>query len=523
MADIDRVAPPQILRRSRSICLTKYVNKPNHFSRRTSLCTGSDSTHKNGTSSDNNLLTQQALSLKVLEEDTILNALQPAPAGSTQNEEISLETQYDFDYEQPMKVFRRAGTPDKTIKTAYEVPLLKNHVSSCQALRQAVSTLYNIYDFEMTKIGEGFFSEVFRVEHKADGKIMVLKRNKHRSNRISMLKEVQLMNNLNHPNILKYEGACVDEGQLHALTEYVSGGSLDQLILNGSQNNGEFPWLDRVSLAKDITEGLSYLHSTGIFHRDLTSKNILIRISSDRSLCAVVADFGLAAQIPKNHEDKLPQVGSPYWMSPECLQGHFYDQTSDIFSFGIILCEMIGRVEADPDFLPRTKNFGVDYLAFSELVSPDCPLDFLKVSYSCVTIDLEMRPNCDKLQCSFKQILKSLKPKRKAEMQKMTEKLNNLTIPTPALATCQLNISTPNAIGEEMSKLDPYYIPSSVQGINPFLPLFGNREIIGNCLSCFEFNAATNLQTQQQKPSYRKTVSMIGHHPSNLENFVNNS
>ena len=108
-------------------------------------------------------------------------------------------------------------------------------------------------------------------------------------------------------------------------------------------------------------------------------------------------------------------------------------------------------------------------------------------------------------------------------MQKMTEKLNNLTIPTPALASCQLNISTPNAIGEEMSKLDPYYIPSSVQGINPFLPLFGNREIKGNCLSCFEFNAATNLQTQQQKPSYRKTVSMIGHHPSNLENFVNNS
>ena len=138
-------------------------------------------------------------------------------------------------------------------------------------------------------------------------------------------------------------------------------------------------------------------------------------------------------------------------------------------------------------------------------------------------IDLEMRPNCDKLQRSFKQVLKSLKPKRKAEVQNMTEKLNNLTIPTPALATCQLNISTPNAIGEEMSKLDPYYIPSSVQGINPFLPLFGNREIIGNCLSCFEFNAATNLQTQQQKPSYRKTVSMIGHHPSNLENFVNNS
>ena len=47
---------------------------------------------------------------------------------------------------------------------------------------------------------------------------------------------------------------------------------------------------------------------------------------------------------------------------------------------------MIARVEADPDFLPRTKNFGVDYLAFSELVNPDCTSEFLKVAYSCVTV-----------------------------------------------------------------------------------------------------------------------------------------
>lgn len=129
------------------------------------------------------------------------------------------------------------------------------------------------------------------------------------------------------------------------------------------------------------------MHSRGIFHRDLTSKNILIRRSNENSrLTAVVADFGLAAQIPKNEEEKLPSCGSPYWMSPECLLGHFYDHRSDTFSFGIILCEMIARVDADPDFLPRTKNFGVDYLAFSELVSPECPPDFLKVAFSCVTV-----------------------------------------------------------------------------------------------------------------------------------------
>ena len=145
-----------------------------------------------------------------------------------------------------------------------------------------------------------------------------------------------------------------------------------------------------------------------------------------------------------------------------------------------------------------------------------------------------MRPTCEEIRRSFKAILKSLRPimLKSIEVQKLTEKLSNLKFPnggcgiTPLVSTppnSQLNISTPNAIGEEMSKLDPYYMPSATQNINPFLPLFGNRQIIGNCLSCFEFNAAEKIQQEQyKKPTYRKTVSMVGHHPSNLENYVNN-
>ncbi|XP_075374103.1 LIM domain kinase 1 isoform X4 [Mycteria americana] len=257
-------------------------------------------------------------------------------------------------------------------------------------------------------LGKGCFGQAIKVTHRETGEVMVMKeliRFDEETQR-TFLKEVKVMRCLEHPNVLKFIGVLYKEKRLNFITEYIKGGTLRGLIKN---MDSHYPWSQRVSFAKDIAAGMAYLHSMNIIHRDLNSHNCLVRENKS----VVVADFGLARLMvdEKNQPEHLKNlkkpdrkkrytvVGNPYWMAPEMINGRSYDEKVDIFSFGIVLCEIIGRVSADPDYLPRTTDFGLNVRGFLDRYCPPaCPPSFFPIAVCCCDLDPEKRPSFSKLE-----------------------------------------------------------------------------------------------------------------------------
>lgn len=196
-------------------------------------------------------------------------------------------------------------------------------------------------------LGRGFFGEVFLVTHKESGEKMVLKElyRVDEEAQLNFLKEAAFLRSLNHINVLQFIGVLYKDKRLHLLTEYIAGGTLKELIHDKSKI---LKWDRRVNFARDISSGMHYLHSMNIIHRDLNSQNCLVKESGS----VVVADFGLARIISsrrmsggsngkkRDRRKRYTVVGNPYWMAPEMMKGKEYDEKVDLFSFGIILCEV---------------------------------------------------------------------------------------------------------------------------------------------------------------------------------------
>ncbi|KAJ4747875.1 Protein kinase superfamily protein [Rhynchospora pubera] len=198
--------------------------------------------------------------------------------------------------------------------------------------------------------------------------------------------EVKMLATLSHPNIVRFIGMCKKRGVLCIVTEYEKGGSVRQFLTKRQHNRG-VPLKLAVRQALDVARGMSYIHALGLIHRDLKSDNLLI--AGDKSI--KIADFGVA-RIEERPEGMTPETGTYRWMAPEMIQHRPYTHKVDVYSFGIVLWELVtGRVPFE-NMTAVQAAFAVVNRGIRPAVPADCYPSLSNLMMHCWDTDPEVRP-----------------------------------------------------------------------------------------------------------------------------------
>lgn len=198
------------------------------------------------------------------------------------------------------------------------------------------------------RLGQGAMGAVYVGVHEAKGsrvaiKVVLPAENKEKSDKLAARfeREIKLLSQFRHPNIVRFYGASEDKGIRYYAMELVDGQSLDDLL----DEQGVLPLPVATKILVQICEALQELHSTGVVHRDLKPGNVLVGKDGKVKL----TDFGIARDTSAYSEERLTKadhtVGTIAYMSPEQLAGQEMTRKSDLYSFGLLMYRVLtGRL-----------------------------------------------------------------------------------------------------------------------------------------------------------------------------------
>ena len=206
-------------------------------------------------------------------------------------------------------------------------------------------------------IGQGMYGKVYKALNKFENKFYAIKtmnfKNITPKERLNIDTEINLLQELKHPNIVLYKESFIDENQnLNIVTTFCEGGDLYQKIFKSQKTY--FQEKEIINALIQLLLGLSYIHDKKIVHRDIKTKNIFIQ--NEHTLR--IGDFGIAKIFNSNKNSKNTNlnkmVGTPLYMAPECFkQNKKYSYKSDIWSLGCCIYEMCNLKHAfEGQFFP---------------------------------------------------------------------------------------------------------------------------------------------------------------------------
>lgn len=211
-------------------------------------------------------------------------------------------------------------------------------------------------------IGQGSFGSVYLALHTVTGELLAVKQvetpspgvasandQKKKSMIDALKREIGLLRELQHPNIVQYLGCSSSADYLNIFLEYVPGGSV-QTMLNSYGALRE-PLVR--SFVRQIVTGLAYLHGRDIVHRDIKGANILV----DNKGGIKISDFGISKKMEAsnvlggaaNNKNRPSLQGSVFWMAPEVVKQTKYTRKSDVWSLGCLVVEMMTGNHPYPD------------------------------------------------------------------------------------------------------------------------------------------------------------------------------
>lgn len=251
-------------------------------------------------------------------------------------------------------------------------------------------------------IGEGTFGKVFKGLNEKTGELLAIKQiylleETNKKEIKNLMNEIKIMYKLNHKNIVKYYGITYQKNYFYIILEYVTGGSLANMI----KNFGAFSETLVRKFSAQILCGLNYLHANGIIHRDIKGGNILL---TDYGVIKL-SDFGCSKQLnllltsstfnsssSSLEESMMFLRGSVPWMAPEVVKQISHRRSADIWSFGATVIEMSS---GHPPFHECDNNMAAFFQIASITEPPKPPehLSSLCISFlkHCMAMDPDER------------------------------------------------------------------------------------------------------------------------------------
>ncbi|XP_050217148.1 probable LRR receptor-like serine/threonine-protein kinase At1g53430 [Mercurialis annua] len=203
------------------------------------------------------------------------------------------------------------------------------------------------------KIGEGGFGPVYK-GLLSDGTIIAVKQlsAKSKQGNREFVNEIGMISALQHPNLVKLYGCCIEGNQLLLIYEYLENNSLARALFGPVEQRLNLDWSTRKKILLGIAKGLAYLHEESrlkIVHRDIKATNVLL----DKDLNAKISDFGLAKLDEEENTHISTRIaGTIGYMAPEYAMRGYLTDKADVYSFGVVLLEIISG-KSNTNYRPK--------------------------------------------------------------------------------------------------------------------------------------------------------------------------